>query len=94
MAKWARIPYTDRSKGSGKVGYAYGQPINRYWVVLYKWNESSGQYERELSSPYINRRHAWEYMRSINITNDIPRVELWGKVHDKPLRMFTYKGLK
>ena len=87
----AKIPY---SKNYLKIGYAYGQHINRYWVRVYRFDEDSGQYKTEISEHFVNRDRAMEYFRSIDITKDIPRVEIWGKLKDKPLRMFTYKGLK
>lgn len=91
MSNRARIPY---SKNCLKIGYAYGQHINRYWVRTYRFNEESEQYKPEISDHFFNRDRAMEYFRSIDITKDIPRVEIWGKLKGKPLRMFTYKGLK
>lgn len=93
MAKWAKIPYTP-TKAKVHVGKVGWNPCNRYWVRIYKWDEKSGQYKPEISEHFVNRDRATERFRSINVTKDIPRVEIWGKVKNKPLRMFTYKGLK
>ena len=87
----ARLPYTDRSV---KLGYAYGKPINHYWVMVYKWDDESKKYITEVVGSFVNRDRAMEHFRSIDITKDLPRVEIWGKLKGKPLRMFTYKGLK
>lgn len=90
MSHHAKIPY---SRNCLKIGYAYGQHINKYWVRTYRFNEELGRYKTETSEHFVNRDRAMEYFNSIKITKDVPRVELWGKLKDKPLRMFTYKGL-
>lgn len=87
----AKIPY---SKNYLKIGYAYGQHINRYWVRVYRFDEDSGQYKTEISEHFVNRDRAMEYFRSIDITKDIPRVEIWYKLNGKRTKLMTYKGLK
>ena len=77
-----------------KVGRAYGHQINRYWVVTYKWNESSGRYERIVSDPFVNKDFVIDHFRTIRITKDIPRVEIWYKLKGKRTKLMTYKGLK
>ena len=86
----ARIPY---SKNYVNVNWYRKRDPNKYWVRTYVWNESIGKYESKISERYTDREVATSLFRSIEITKEIPCVELWGKTKDKPLRMFTYKGL-
>lgn len=91
MSNSARIPYTDASL---KIGYAYGQPINRYWVVLYQWDAGANRYSRVISEPFVNRERAGDYFRSLKISKCIPRVEIWFKLKGKRTKLMTYKGLE
>ena len=87
----ARLPYTDRST---KLGYAYGQPINHYWVMIYKWDDESKKYITEVVGSFVNRERAEDCFRSISVTNDIPCVEVWAKFRKARPKLFTYKGIK
>lgn len=91
MAKRAKQNGFDNRLKVGKVGW---NPCNRYWVVSYKWNESSGKYDRIVSDPFVNKDFAIDYFRTISITKDIPRVEIWYKLKGKQTKLMTYKGLQ
>lgn len=87
-----------RGKGSFdhffRVGYAYGQPDNRYWVVSYRFKESTERYERVISDPFVNKDFAIDYFRTISVSKDVPRVEIWYKLKGKRTKLMTYKGLE
>ena len=91
MKNRAGIPYTDNIL---KLGRTHGRPVNKYWVVSYEWNEASERYERHISDTFVNRDHAGDYFRAIEITKELPRVEIWCKLKNKRKRLLTYKGLE
>ena len=86
----AVIPY---SKNYANVNRYTKRDPNKYWVRTYVWSESIGRYGSEISERYTDKEAATSLFRSIKISKEIPRAELWGKTKDKKLRMFTYKGL-
>lgn len=87
----AVIPY---SKNYANVNRYRKKDPNKYWVRTYVWDDSIGKYGSEVSDRYTDKEAATSLFRSIEISKEIPRAELWGKTKNKKLRMFTYKGLK
>lgn len=85
----AVVPFSDKWLKIGRVGTNY----NDYWVRAYQWNDSLGKYESRILSQFTSRKEATKYFRSVQISLETPRVEIWGTVKGK-MRFFTYKGLK